>query len=211
MLDCSANTDSQMQSLMPMLMMGDEGTSDNLMMFLMMQSMGDSPVGMDQMLPLLMMNDMDEDSGLLMMVLMNSMTGGLNHQSGFDTNFNMMLPLVMNTCGDGDDACEKKQKNMMVLMMAMQSQAPGTAMGADMMLPLMLMDDSSDNESLIFFMMMSQNQGDCQPIQYQPIQHQPIHQPIQPIQETVFRTFRVNADGTKTLINESNESFETQK
>ena len=47
------------------------------------------------------------------------------------------------------------------MMMSMQSQAPNTQMGPDMMLPMLLMDDSSDNESLIFYMMMSQNKAAC--------------------------------------------------
>ena len=41
-------------------------------------------------------------------------------------------------------------------MMAMQSQAPNTQMGPETMLPLLLMDDSSDNQNLIFYMMMGQ-------------------------------------------------------
>ena len=56
-----------------------------------------------------------------------------------------------------DTACEKEQKNMMVMMMTMQSQAPNTQMGPNMMLPLLLMDDTADNENLIFYMMMSQS------------------------------------------------------
>ena len=70
-------------------------------------------------------------------------------------------------------------------------QAPNTAMGPNVMLPLLLMDDSSDNENLMFMMMMSQNKPDyCEPVQ-----------PVQPVQ-TVYRTWRVNDDGTKTLVDE---------
>ena len=36
-------------------------------------------------------------------------------------------------------------------------QAPNTQMDANMMLPLLLMKDDSDNEDLIFMMMMNQN------------------------------------------------------
>ena len=74
------------------------------------------------MMPLLLMADSDSDDSLLMMVLMNSMTGGLNSQSGFDSNFNMLLPLLMKDCDDADADCKKNQKNMMVMMMTMQSQ-----------------------------------------------------------------------------------------
>ena len=82
--DCSSDTDSQMNMLMPMLMMGnsegsDNSTTDNLMMLMMMQSMGNNPVGMNMMMPFLMMDESEDDS-LLTMVLMNSMTGGMNTQ-----------------------------------------------------------------------------------------------------------------------------------
>ena len=73
-------------------------------------------------MPLLLMDDSSDDSSLLLMVMMNSMTGGLNSQSGFDSNFNMLLPLLMSDCADTDADCKKKQKNMMVMMMTMQSQ-----------------------------------------------------------------------------------------
>ena len=66
-------------------------------------------------------------------------------------------------------------------------------MGPNTMLPLLLMDDSTDNENLMFMMMMSQNKPDhCEP---EPAQ------PVQPVQ-TVYRTWRVNDDGTKTLVDE---------
>ena len=73
-------------------------------------------------MPLLLMDDSSDDDALLLMVMMNSMTGGLNSQSGFDSNFNMLLPLLMKDCADTDADCKKKQKNMMVMMMTMQSQ-----------------------------------------------------------------------------------------
>jgi hypothetical protein len=64
-----------MNMLMPMLMMHDNSMTDSLMM--MMQSMGNNPVGLDMMMPFLMMDESEEES-LLTMVLMNSMTGGMN-------------------------------------------------------------------------------------------------------------------------------------
>ena len=92
-------------------------------------------------------------------------------------------------------------------MMAMQSQAPNSQMGPNMMLPLLLMDDSSNNENLMFYMMMSQQKPNCEPI---PVPEVPVV-PVVPEQptETVFRTWRVNEDGTKTLISES--ANETRK
>ena len=75
-----------------------------------------------QMMPLMLLDDSSDSNSLLLMVMMNSMTGGLNSQSGFDSNFNILLPLLMSDCADNDADCKKKQKNMMVMMMAMQSQ-----------------------------------------------------------------------------------------
>ena len=63
-------------------------------------------------MPLLLIGDGDSDDSLLMMVLMNSMTGGLKSQSGFDSNFNMILPLLLKDCADTDADCKKKQKNI---------------------------------------------------------------------------------------------------
>lgn len=77
-------------------------------------------------------------------------------------------------------------------------------MGPDMMLPLLLMNDDSDNESLMFMMMKNQNRpAHCEPeIQVNPGQPvQPVV-PFQPVQ-TVYRTWRINEDGTKTLVEES--------
>ena len=78
--DCSTNTDSQMQVLMPMILMGENSSTSDLMMLTMMQSMGENPVDMSTLMPFLMLDNQSEDSNILMMVLMNSMTGGLNNQ-----------------------------------------------------------------------------------------------------------------------------------
>ena len=59
---------------------------------------------------------------VLLMVLLNSMTGGLRTESGFDSNFNLLLPLLMSdNCSTNNSECEKMQKNLMVMMMALQS------------------------------------------------------------------------------------------
>ena len=74
------------------------------------------------MMPLMLLDDQSDSDSLLLMVMMNSMTGGLNSQSAFDSNFNMLMPLLMSDCANSDADCKKKQKNMMVMMMTMQSQ-----------------------------------------------------------------------------------------
>ena len=68
------------------------------------------------------MDDSSDDDSLLLMVMMNSMSGGLKSQAGFDSNFNLLLPLLIKDCAASDTDCKKKQKNMLVMMMAMQSQ-----------------------------------------------------------------------------------------
>ena len=74
------------------------------------------------MMPLLLMEDSSDDDSLLLMVMMNSMSGGMKSQAGFDSNFNLLLPLLIKDCADSDTDCKKKQKNMLVMMMTMQSQ-----------------------------------------------------------------------------------------
>ena len=73
-------------------------------------------------MPFLLQDDKSDTDSLLMMVLMNSMTSGLDSKTGFDSNFNMLLPILMDGCDENDTDCKKNKKNMMVLMMAMQSQ-----------------------------------------------------------------------------------------
>ena len=127
----------------------------------------------------------------------------MNSQDGFDNNFNMLLPLAMKECDDGDDECEKNKKDMMIILMAMQSKSPNSGFGSDMLIPMMMMDDDSNNEDLIFFMMMNGNRQSCEPIHTEvaPVVPETPEEPT----ETIFRTWRVNADGTKTLIEEHAE------
>ena len=108
--------------------------------------------------------------------------------------------LMQEKCAENDTDCEKKQKNMMIMMMSMQSQSPNSQMGPNMLLPMLLMDDDSNNENLMFYMMMSQGKQECKTAVVDVVV-QPVVKPVQPV-ETVYRTWRVNDDGTKTLISE---------
>ena len=87
---------------------------------MMMQTMGDSPVQINQLAPFLLMDDLAEDSNLMLMILLNMMNGGMNTQVGFQDNFNLMMPLLLtDDCSDETDAdkkkeCEKKQKDLLV-------------------------------------------------------------------------------------------------
>ena len=90
------------------------------MMLMMMQTMGDSPVQINQLAPFLLMDNLDDDSNLMLMILLNMMNGGMNTQVGFQDNFNLMMPLLLtDDCSDETDAdkkkaCEKKQKDLLV-------------------------------------------------------------------------------------------------
>jgi len=118
--DCVHGTDDQMSMFLPLLLTDSSSTSDSLMMMMMFNSMGNSPIHMNHLMPLILMDDMADDDSLLLMVLMNSMNGGMSTNTGFDSNFNMMLPLLLSECDNPTDdatiqaACDEKRDNMMV-------------------------------------------------------------------------------------------------
>jgi len=124
------------------------------------------------------------------MVLLLSHESPLTY-SAYQNNFNMLLPLAMIDCDekttDDDKAkCEQDREKMIVILMAMQSNAPGSPVTSQQILPLLLMRDNQSNEELIIFMTMMSQQQNCLP-------HQPaiVNQPAPPM-ETVYRTFSVN-------------------
>ena len=78
----------------------------------------------------------------------------MDSSTGFANNFNMLLPLLLGS-ENGDDG----DSDMLFILMAMQSQSPGSSMGSNAMLPLLLMDSESDNSELIMFMAMMNNQN----------------------------------------------------
>ena len=88
------------------------------------------------------------------MVMMSSMTGGMDSSDGFANNFNMLLPLLLGS-EDGDESDE----DMLFILLAMQSQAPGSSMGSQAMLPLLMMDSDSNNQELVMLMAMMNNQN----------------------------------------------------
>ena len=92
------------------------------------------------------------------------MTGETSDAQGFNNNFNMMLPMIMRECND--QACEKQKRDIMTVMISMQANAPGSAFGPDMMIPLMIMDNSENNQELIFFMMTQMNNKACDAAPY---------------------------------------------
>ena len=44
--------------------------------------------------------------------------------------------------------------DLLILLTAMQSQAPGSKFGADALLPILMMSDSNNNQELLMFMSM---------------------------------------------------------
>ena len=164
------DTNQQMNSLLPLLLMGDgddstgqttatatdDSSDSSLKTILLMQTMSQGNKGLDMnaMLPFLLMDDESDDDHLMKMVLMSSMMGGMDNQVGFANNFNMLLPMLMTEEGEAGES----DMDMLVLLTAMQSQAPGSALGATSMLPLLLMDSSSNNQELLMFMSMMSNQ-----------------------------------------------------
>ena len=123
---------------------------------LLMQTMseGNDGLSFDTMIPFLLMENSSEQDELMLMVLMNSMTGGLESPEGFSQNFNVLLPMLFST----DNAVNGIDQDLLVLLLALQSMSPNTAMGSSSMLPLLFSDETSPNHELIMFMTMLGNQ-----------------------------------------------------
>ena len=70
----------------------------------------------------------------------------------FNANFNLLMPFALNNCDDltGDDLskCIENREKMIVLMVAMQSMAPGSPLTSEQLLPLILMKDGQSNEGI---------------------------------------------------------------
>ena len=85
--DCSVNTDSQMNLVLPLLMMEDNSntsSTDEMLVMIIFQSMGNSPIGMSQILPLLMDDKIDDDA-ILMMLVMLVMASEMDCKQGLAT------------------------------------------------------------------------------------------------------------------------------
>ena len=63
------------------------------------------------------------------------------------------MPLALIDCNDltGDNfaSCTKTREKMIVLMIAMQSMAPGSPLTSEQLLPLILMKDGESNEGTV--------------------------------------------------------------
>ena len=154
--DCAHDTNEQMSSMLPLLLMQEDGDNDKLKTMLMFQMMSEGDgLNMDSMLPMLMLDDSDDElSETLMMILMSSMGSGRQDAATYDSGFNMLMPLLMLDDGSGNAG----DSDLMLLMMMMQAQSPSTSSTMDSMLPMLLMQDDDSNDTLLMFMMMSQQQ-----------------------------------------------------
>ena len=124
---------------------------------------GQELISLDQLLPILLIDtEYSVNDRYLLMTLINVMSGAAKSSFEFNNNFNMLMPLLMKKC-HGDVHCEKNKKDIGVIMMAMQSMAPGSSVSSHQMVPLMMMDDKSKNKDLILFNDISklQNEVNC--------------------------------------------------
>ena len=226
------STNDQLNMLLPLLLLKSEdqrrrgeteGFKEDLKMLLLMQTMSEGNNGLDINLitPYLVLKDemeSNEDVNLLLMVLMNSVSSEMDSEDGFRDNFNLLLPLLL----ESDNASDNS--DMLFILMAMQSQAPGTNVSSNTLLPLLLMETKSNNELLIFFMAMINNKKCEQPaeketaviqnervhksgwISQEPLVLEPMQLPIKPIKtvdppiQRDYRTRKVNLDGSRTII-----------
>ena len=80
------STNSQMNSLLPLLLFSDSdsGSDSNMKTMLLMQTMSEGNRGLDMstMIPFLLMEEDSDSDNLMMMVMMNSMMGGLDQPEG---------------------------------------------------------------------------------------------------------------------------------
>jgi hypothetical protein len=81
--------------------------------------------------------------------------------SGFDQNYNLLMPFLMKNCADDDKSCKDDRKDIMMIMLAMQTQAPNSSMSANSMVPLMMMSDKENNEDLIMNLELSRPENRC--------------------------------------------------
>lgn len=198
--DCHHDSNAQLSQLLPMMLAKETDESEKLktmIMFQMMAGAGQSIGGMEHLMQHILLGDEIHDNPL-MMILLQSMTGHVNSHQGYDQAFNMMLPLVMHEdCATDDDACFKDQRDFLMMMLMMGAQTPNSGTSINSILPMLMMDDDDNNELLIMFMMM-QSQPCTPTVPHIPAIPEPQPQP----EEVIYRTWRLNADGTRTLISE---------
>lgn len=71
------------------------------------------------------------------------------NEAWLTSDFNTLVSLFL-TDADNDGL----DTDLLILLTAMQSQAPGSKFGAEAMLPILMMSDSDNNQELLMFMSM---------------------------------------------------------
>jgi len=135
-------------------LLGDEEVKALLLMQVMT---GQQNIGVNNILPFVLLND-DRSGNVLKFVLFNAMSGGLNSQNGFNSNFLILYKLMEDSSTAASD-----KSDIALILFAMQAQNPSSALDSMSLVPFLLMDDNSNNEELILFLEISrqQNRANC--------------------------------------------------
>ena len=137
----------------------DENKSDSntLKTLLLLQTMseGNNGLDLDALMPFILMEDSSDSNYFLRMVLMSSMAGGMDTSEDFSNMFNLLVPLLLGS----DDGDEGGDEDILFILLAMQSQAPGSSIRSSAILPMLMMSSDSNNQELIMFMAMMNNQN----------------------------------------------------
>jgi len=158
-------------------LLGDEEVKALLLMQVMTSQQN---VGVNNILPFVLLND-DRNGNVLKFVLFNAMSGGLNSQNGFNSNFFILYKLMEDSSTAASD-----KSDIALILFAMQAQNPSSSVDSMSLVPFLLMDDSSNNEELILFLEISrqQNRSNCNA-------NRPVTRPAQPqIQQQKFMPAR---------------------
>ena len=80
----------------------------------------------------------------------------------------MLLPFIATDCdsktGKDLEQCKKDREDIAIIMVAMQTKAPNTAIDATNILPILFMDDKDGNGGYDIYNMMQQKQQECWPL-----------------------------------------------
>jgi len=170
-------------------LLGDEEVKALLLMQVMTAQQN---IGVDNILPFVLLED-DRTGNVLKFVLFNAMSGGLNTQNGFNSNFFILYKLM-----EDSSTATSDKSDIALILFAMQAQNPSSALDSMSLVPFLLMDDNSNNEQLILFLEIArqQNRANCKPTirpasQPQISQNQrfapapPAHHLFKPVQQIV--------------------------
>lgn len=124
LLDCEIDQTAQNDVLIPLLMQDGNSTEEDLLLLMLLDSMSSNADQIERLFLDGILRKFSEEKEkhemMLLTVLMNLLTGVTDNTYGFDNTFNMMLPIILEKCGKDDDKCKKRQKNLLVVLLAQQ-------------------------------------------------------------------------------------------